>query len=223
MPRFSVARVLTSSALVALFAASSFVPTADAAAPVSGCDEQGQRLSAARELHGRGLLEDTVRVASRVELLPSCWLNYVRAQALLGWVQGIELGRIQDGIKSYGRGLGVDQRQSRLWFELGYLFYQQSDYAQAMAAMQRALVTVQTTPPPEPERFMMQCRLIYADSADRQATRSLGKDSRTLQQAVSGWQDFQEFCADYGGCEQSDLALSEQRLKVLERGFKSVP
>jgi len=77
----------------------------------------GDELTAARELHGRGLLEDTVRVAGRVEFLPSCWLSYVRAQALLGWVLGLELGRFQEGVASYRRGLGVDvpdQRSSSL-------------------------------------------------------------------------------------------------------------
>ena len=194
-----------------------------AAASVASCDEQGQRLSAARELHGKGLLEDTVRVAGRVEFLPSCWLSYVRAQALLGWVLGLELGRFQEGVASYRRGLGVDQRQSRLWYELGYLFYQRSDYMQAMESLERALVNVQTTPPPEPERFMMQCRFLYADSADRMATRTLGQQALFLQKAVSSWQDFQDFCADYGGCEPRDLQLSEQRLHVLERQFKTGP
>jgi len=196
------------------------VPLAWATSAPSGCDEEALRVQTARDLEQRSLWEEAAKVASRVELLPSCWLHYVRAQAILGWVLGQHLGRFDEAIASYRRGLQVDRRQSRLWYELGYLFYRRSDYPHAMEALENALVHVQTTPPSEPGRFMMECRLLYAESADRQAMLSFGSKPEHLEHAVSSWHDYQDFCAEYGSCEPQDLKLASQRLRVLSGRLK---
>jgi tetratricopeptide (TPR) repeat protein len=180
-----------------------------------GCEEQETRVQSARRLQERQLPEEAAALASRVSLLKSCWLPYVRAQRLLGQILGFELDRIDEGIASYQRGLAVDSRQAQLWYELGYLQYRRNDYTSAMTALEKAIIHVRTTPPPQPESFTMECRRLYAESADRLAMLSLGRQPRAVQQAVSSWHDYQDFCEEYGRCAPKDLKLAAQRLEVL--------
>jgi tetratricopeptide (TPR) repeat protein len=209
-------RVASLGLVALLFGAS----TASATSSPSGCDEQCRRIQAARDLERREMWEEAARVAARVELLPGCWLHYVQAQSLLGWVLGQHLGRLEEAVASYRRGLHVDRRQSLLWYELGYLLYSRSDYPQAMEALENALIHVQTTPPNDPERFTMFCRLLYAESADRLAMLSYGAKSEHVERAVSSWHDYEDFCEEYGHCEPQDLKLAAQRLQVLRSQFR---
>jgi tetratricopeptide (TPR) repeat protein len=228
MPQIATALVNRGRALILGAAALLLaVSTAGAMTSPAACDEQARRLQTARELEQRRLWEEATNVASRVEFLSSCWLHYVRAQALLGWVLGHHLERLDEAIASYRRGLRVDRRQSRLWYELGFLLYRQNEYARAMEALEYALVHVQTTPPAQPEHFMMLCRLLYAESADRMAMLYFGSkpervERAVLQRAVSSWHDYEDFCAEYGRCEPQDLALAAQRLSVLRKQLRAV-
>jgi tetratricopeptide (TPR) repeat protein len=231
--RKSVARLLAGLALLSaapLLAESQSPPSKEAiqAQDVLGnlvagdekCGPGSEYLSKALEFYRRQDYDIALELAAQVQPAQGCDFTFLQASGLRSSIYVFAKKDYDRGIAAAKKGLDLDSRQTTLWFTAGYAQYQVDSYEEALESYRKVLQ--HNTVVPMPEAMLAKTRYLIADTTDRNAMREglePGVLEKRMVDAITAWQDYQDFCAE-AQCSEAYLGKATERIDTLRKELR---